>query len=115
MSMYLSDLFDGLKGIEEWWEEVGKDRQEVDDVHEAFYELPPGDHHGGDYQIEHVVRGDTNADVLEAMEHKPQVLLERLRRSSEQAVQSGNLSIMDAQRLIRHIENSLRQTTYLQD
>ena len=42
MSMYLSDLFDGLKGIEEWWEEVGKDRQEVDDVHEAFYELPPG-------------------------------------------------------------------------
>ena len=70
---------------------------------------------GGDYQIEHVVRGDTNADVLEAMEHKPQVLLERLRHSSEQAVQSGNLSIMDAQRLIRHIENSLRQTTYLQN
>ena len=42
MSLYLSDLFDGLKGIQERWEEVGKDRQEVDDVHEAFYELPPG-------------------------------------------------------------------------
>ena len=49
MLLYLSDLFDGLKGIEEWWEEVGKYRQEVDDVHEAFYELPPGDYHGGDY------------------------------------------------------------------
>ena len=39
--MYLSDLFDGLKGIKEGGEEVGKDRQEVDDVHEAFDEFPP--------------------------------------------------------------------------
>ena len=39
--MYLSNLFDGLKGIEERGEEIGKDRQEVDYVHEAFYELPP--------------------------------------------------------------------------
>ena len=41
MLLYLSDLFDGLKGIKEGGEEVWKDRQEVDDVHEAFYELPP--------------------------------------------------------------------------
>ena len=39
--MYLSNLFDGLKGVEEGGEEIGKDRQEVDYVHEAFYELPP--------------------------------------------------------------------------
>ena len=41
MIMYLSDLFDGLKGIKEWWKEVGKDRQEVDDVHETLDKLPP--------------------------------------------------------------------------
>ena len=41
MLLYLSDLFDGLKGIKEGGEEVWKDCQEVDDVHEAFYELPP--------------------------------------------------------------------------
>ena len=41
LMLYLSDLFDGLKGIKEGGEEVWKDCQEVDDVHEAFYELPP--------------------------------------------------------------------------
>ena len=41
ITMYLSNLFDGLKGVEEGGEEIGKDRQEVDYVHEAFYELPP--------------------------------------------------------------------------
>ena len=68
---------------------------------------------GGSYQVEHVVRGHTNADVLEAMEHDPEALLERLRRASEEAIQSGDLSISDARRLMQHLEGSLGQTTYL--
>ena len=40
MMLYLSDLFDGLEGIKERGKKVWKDRQQVDDVHEAFYELP---------------------------------------------------------------------------
>ena len=43
MMLYLSDLFDGLKGIEERRKEVRKDRQEVDNVHEALYKLPSDD------------------------------------------------------------------------
>ncbi|MFM2081272.1 MAG: biosynthetic arginine decarboxylase [Cyanobacteriota bacterium] len=69
---------------------------------------------GGGYRVDHVVRGDTNAEVLEAMEHDPELLLERLRVASESAIQRGDLRISDARRLMDHLETSLRQTTYLQ-
>ena len=69
----------------------------------------------GGYQLDHVVRGDTNAEVLEAMEHNPELLLERLRMASEAAIGRGQLGISDARRLMAHLEASLRQTTYLQD
>ena len=70
---------------------------------------------GGAYQVDHVVRGDTNADVLEAMEHDPETLLERLRMASEQSIRSGQLKISEARRLMDHLESSLRQSTYLQN
>ena len=67
----------------------------------------------GDYRLDHVVRADTNAHVLETMEHNPIELLERLRIASEAAIRSGQLEIKDASRLMDHLESSLRQTTYL--
>ena len=70
---------------------------------------------GGSYCIDHVVRGDTNADVLEAMEHDPRALLERLRVAAEAAINNGQLRIDESRRLLDHLESSLRQTTYLQD
>ena len=69
---------------------------------------------GGEYQVDHVVRGDTNADVLEMMEHDPDALLERLRIASEKAIHSGQLRISEARRLMDHLEKSLNQSTYLQ-
>ncbi|MCP9916374.1 biosynthetic arginine decarboxylase [Cyanobium sp. ATX 6F1] len=69
---------------------------------------------GGGYRLDHVVRGDTNADVLQAMEHQPELLLERLRVASEAAISRGDLRINDAQRLMDHLESSLGQITYLQ-
>jgi len=69
---------------------------------------------GGRYRVDHVVRGNTNAEVLQAMEHDPVVLLERLRVASEGAIDRGDLAIGDARRLMDHLEGSLRQTTYLQ-
>lgn len=70
---------------------------------------------GGSYRVDHVVRGDTNADVLKAMEHDPDLLLERLRVAAEAAISSGQLRIEESRRLLDHLESSLRQTTYLQD
>ena len=69
----------------------------------------------GSYKLEHVVRGNTKSDVLKAMEHDPEELLERLRIASEEAIQNGNLKISDAQRLMEHLETSLRQSTYLHE
>ncbi|MEO1002353.1 MAG: biosynthetic arginine decarboxylase [Cyanobacteria bacterium J06638_7] len=70
---------------------------------------------GGGYQVDHVVRGDTNAEVLEAMEHNPELLLERLRVASETAIARGRLGIADARRLMAHLRSSLAQTTYLEE
>jgi len=69
---------------------------------------------GGGYRVEHVVRGDTNAEVLQAMEHDPQTLKEHLRQASEEAIAAGRLSIQGARRLMQHLETSLGQTTYLE-
>ena len=69
---------------------------------------------GGGYQLDHVVRGDTNADVLKAMEHDPDQMLERLRLASEAAIRDGRLAVSDARRLINHVTSSLQQSTYLQ-
>ena len=69
---------------------------------------------GGGYQLDHVVRGDTNADVLKAMEHDPDQMLERLRLASEAAIRDRRLAVSDARRLINHVTSSLQQSTYLQ-
>jgi len=69
---------------------------------------------GGHYRVDHVVRGDTTSDVLAAMEHDPDELLERLRLASENAIAQEQLEIGEAQRLIDHVGKSLHQTTYLQ-
>jgi arginine decarboxylase len=69
---------------------------------------------GGGYRVEHVVRAETNAEVLQAMEHDPQALKERLRQASEEAIADGRLTIEAARRLTQHLETSLGQTTYLE-
>ncbi len=69
----------------------------------------------GKYKLNNVVRGNTKGEVLHAMEHDSEQLLERLRVTSEVAIQKGSLKINDAQRLIEHIETSLRKSTYLQE
>jgi arginine decarboxylase len=69
---------------------------------------------GGGYRVEHVVRADTSASVLQAMEHDPEALKERLRQASEAAIAAGRLTIDAARRLTQHLETSLGQTTYLE-
>ena len=68
---------------------------------------------GGGYRLDHVVRGDTNADVLQAMEHDPDLMLERLRLATEEAIREGRLAVSDSRLLISHVSSSLQQSTYL--
>jgi arginine decarboxylase len=70
---------------------------------------------GNGYVLDHVLKGDTNAEVLEVMQHDPGLMVERLRQSTEAAIQRGDLDIDDARRLMDHLKTSLDQTTYLQE
>ena len=63
----------------------------------------------GGYQLDHVIRSNTKSDVLQAMEHDPEELIERLRIASEAGIQQGKLKIRDAQRLMEHLVVKLRQ------
>ena len=69
---------------------------------------------GQGYQLAHVFKGDTNADVLKEVHHDPDLILEKLRQASEAAIQKGSLELEDARLLISHLRASLEQTTYLQ-
>jgi len=69
---------------------------------------------GSGYLLDHVVKGDTNAEVLKEMQHDPELMLERLRQTSEAAIQRGTLQIEEARLLMGHLKTSLDQTTYLQ-
>ena len=58
----------------------------------------------GDYLMEDVLRGDTNADALTAIEHIPEGLLERLRVASEQSIRCNQLIIQEQRLLMDHLK-----------
>jgi len=65
------------------------------------------------YQIEHVVKGDTIAEVLDYAQYDAEDLLESLRRSTEQALQARRITLAESQRLLQTYERSLSSYTYL--
>ncbi|MCC5899733.1 MAG: biosynthetic arginine decarboxylase [Phormidium sp. BM_Day4_Bin.17] len=65
------------------------------------------------YEIEHLVKGDTMTQVLEYVEYNGKDLLENIRKATESALQKGNISIEESQRLLQNYEQSLRSYTYL--
>jgi arginine decarboxylase len=69
----------------------------------------------GGYRLEHVIKGDTMAEVLRYVQYDDEALVESVRRQSEAALQQGKLSIAQARLLLQHYEGSLRRGTYLQD
>lgn len=65
------------------------------------------------YSIEHVVKGDTMAEVLGYVQYDAEQLLERLRQQTEAALQQDQISLDEAQRLLRNYEEGLQRYTYL--
>ncbi|WP_126146606.1 biosynthetic arginine decarboxylase [Synechococcus elongatus] len=65
------------------------------------------------YSIEHVVKGDTMGEVLGYVQYDTEQLLERLRQQTEAALQQDQISLDEAQRLLRHYEEGLQRYTYL--
>ncbi len=67
----------------------------------------------GRYEIEHVVEGDDVTEVLHYVQYDKTMLIERVRRTIEDAMRSGRLSLEDSARLRRHYEHGLQEYTYL--
>jgi len=69
----------------------------------------------GGYRLEHVIKGDTMAEVLRYVQYDDEALVDGVRRQAERALQEGRLTIAQARLLMQHYEGSLRRGTYLQD
>jgi arginine decarboxylase len=65
------------------------------------------------YQIRHVVKGDSIAEVLRYVEFVPENMVEAVRKQAERAVSSGTLTNEQMRTLMQHYEESLRSYTYL--
>jgi arginine decarboxylase len=67
----------------------------------------------GRYEVEHVVEGDQVTEVLQYVQWDKGTLIEKVRRTIEIAMRSGQLSLEDSARLRQHYERGLREYTYL--
>ncbi len=65
------------------------------------------------YEIEYVVKGDTMEEVLGYVQYSSEDLVERMRKQTEVALQTQQMSIEESQRLLQNYERSLRRYTYL--
>ena len=67
-----------------------------------------------DYEIDHLVEGDTVAQVLEYVEyHKPN-LMERMRSTVETAMKNKRMTIQEGRRFMHQYEEGLNGYTYLE-
>jgi len=67
----------------------------------------------GRYEVEHVVEGDDVTEVLRYVQYDRNTLVEKVRRTIEDAMRAGRLSLDDSARLRRHYEHGLQEYTYL--
>jgi len=72
-------------------------------------------HADGSFEFAREMNGDSIADVLTYVEYQPQQLLERLRRTAEQAVREERITLAQRQSLLESFSASLRGYTYYED
>jgi arginine decarboxylase len=68
----------------------------------------------GEYRLEHVVAGDTVADVLQYVSYSLEDLLTRLRGAIERALQGKRITLEEARYLLKIYEAGLSSYTYLE-
>jgi arginine decarboxylase len=69
---------------------------------------------GGGYHIEHVLTGDTVADVLKYVSYDRDHLVARVRQVAEKALRDGKLTFEESRHLLRVYEQGLAGYTYLE-
>ena len=96
---------------------VGAYQEILGDLHNLF-----GDTHAvgvsiapnGGYLIDHVVEGDTVTEVLNYVSYNKDDLVARVRKSTEQALRAGRLTLDESRKLLRMYEQGLAGYTYLE-
>ncbi len=68
----------------------------------------------GEYDIQHVVEGDTMEEVLSYVQYDRRGLAERIRVAIEEALRRGDISLNESARLRRRYEQGLSHYTYLE-
>ena len=68
---------------------------------------------GDDYSVEHVVEGDSVAEVLAYMQYSKDDLISRVRRSIDAALRDKRLTVAESGRLMKRYEEGLVGYTYL--
>jgi arginine decarboxylase len=95
---------------------VGAYQEILGDLHNLFGDTDAvhvrldGD---GRYKVEHVVEGDEVTDVLRYVQYDKAQLIEKVRRTIEDAMDVGKISLEESARLRRHYEHGLQEYTYL--
>ncbi len=95
---------------------VGAYQEILGDLHNLF-----GDTHAvhvrldekGRYSIDHVVEGDDVGDVLAYVQYDHRALKEKVRRTTEDALRRGAISLEESTRLRRRYAQGLQEYTYL--
>ncbi len=68
---------------------------------------------GDDYRVEHVVEGDSVAEVLSYVQYNKEDLVNRVRRAVEVALREKRLTVAESGRFMRRYEEALESYTYL--
>ena len=95
---------------------VGAYQEILGDLHNLFGDTDAVhvrlDREGG-YHVEHVVEGDSVEEVLAYVQYDRRTLVEIVRRTIEQALRRGQISIEESAQLRRRFEQGLSDYTYL--
>jgi arginine decarboxylase len=67
----------------------------------------------GSYSVDHVVEGDAVDDVLNYVQYDRRALIEKVRRTIEEALRRGQISLEESARLRRRYKQGLEEYTYL--
>ena len=66
-------------------------------------------------RVEHIIKGDTVNEVLKYVEFDTDMLMGKLRRDVEAAINAGRMQDTQAGRLLKFYEEALMGYTYLED
>jgi arginine decarboxylase len=96
---------------------VGAYQETLGDLHNLLGDtnvvsLRLGEH--GEIEYTHEIDGDSVSDVLSYVEYNPQDMLDRMRKTAEQAVRSGRITAEERRQIMDAYEAGLRGYTYFE-